>query len=107
MNVNYSEVASIAAYIPEVKSGQCAYPYVACNIDNIDDLLMSWTDPDRPYDYYNLTKDVQGIFEGTAYSPARHCFSQIKHWIPSENAGFDDESEGEVDMSQLTQGTEE
>jgi hypothetical protein len=41
--INYSEVLSRSAYIPQVVSGLFAYPLVACSTDKIDEELYDWT----------------------------------------------------------------
>lgn len=41
--INYSEVTSRCAYIPQVVSGLFAYPLIACNTDDIDEELFDWT----------------------------------------------------------------
>ena len=85
MNINFSDVDVIDSYVPQVKSEQYAYPLIACNIDNICESLMSWKDPSKPYDYYNLTKDVAGIFEGTNFTAHDNAFSKIAHWPPDDD----------------------
>lgn len=82
MNRNFSEISVIDSYVPQLKSVQYTYPLIACNIDNIDESLMSWKDPSKSYDYYNLTKDIEEIFRGTNLSSHEHAFSKIAHWPP-------------------------
>jgi len=83
MNVNFSEVKSIDSFIPQINSSHFVNPLIACSLEGIDEGLMSWTDPEKPYEYYNLTKDADKIFEGTKYSPAPQAFSKVMHWPPS------------------------
>jgi hypothetical protein len=41
--INYSDVTSRSAYIPQVFSGLFSYPLIACNTDKIDEELYDWT----------------------------------------------------------------
>jgi hypothetical protein len=41
--INYSQVPSRSAYIPQVFSGLFAYPLIACSTDRIDEELYNWT----------------------------------------------------------------
>jgi len=84
-NINFSEVATISSYIPQVNSPIFSYPLVACSIDNIDDELFDWDDPDRPYEYYDLTKDAKYLMEGLTDVSESVTFSQIAHWPPPKN----------------------
>jgi hypothetical protein len=83
--VNFSNVPSISTYVPQVDSPVYAYPLLACNVDGIDPELMDWTDPDRPYSFYDLTKDAEVLLKGMDVSQ-KVVFSQIVHWPPPEAA---------------------
>jgi hypothetical protein len=82
--IHFSEVASMSAFVPQVASKVFAYPLLACNIDNIDEELMDWTDPDRPYQFYDLTKDAEVLLRGLDVSK-KVVFSQIAHWPPKNS----------------------
>jgi hypothetical protein len=81
--INFSKVQTISAYIPQVKSKVFSYPLLACNIDRIDTDLLDWTDPDRPFSFYDLTKDAEVLLRGTDVS-SKNVFSQVVHWPPTE-----------------------
>jgi hypothetical protein len=83
--VHFSNVPSISSYVPQVDSPVYAYPLLACNVDGIDPELMDWTDPDRPYSFYDLTKDADVLLKGMDVSQ-KVVFSQIVHWPPPEKA---------------------
>eukprot|EP00977_Amphora_coffeiformis_P013123 scaffold3376_cov151-Amphora_coffeaeformis.AAC.3 len=85
MNIPFSEVASISAYVPQVESPVYSYPLLACNIDGIDPDLLDWTDPDRPYSFYDLTKDAEVLLKGMDVS-SNVTFSQIAHYPPEGKA---------------------
>lgn len=90
--INFSDVPSISCYIPEVESSVFSYPLLACNVDNITNKdLMEWNDPDRPFSFYDLTKDAAVLLRGTDVG-SKVVFSQIAYWAPEpepthENGG--------------------
>jgi len=59
---------------------------VAVNTDRIDQELYDWADPDRPYSFYDLTKDASKLLKGTKLK-AKTGFSRLKHWPPPSNFG--------------------
>ena len=81
--INFSDVPSISAYVPQVQSVVFSYPLLACSIEGIDEELMDWTDPDRPYIFYDLTKDAEVLLRGMDVS-SKVVFSQIAHWPPEK-----------------------
>mmetsp|Transcript_6365 Transcript_6365/g.9254 ORF Transcript_6365/g.9254 Transcript_6365/m.9254 type:complete len:141 (+) Transcript_6365:3-425(+) len=78
----YSEVPSINAYVPRIVSEEYNYPLIACKLDRIDNEFIGWEDPDRGFEFYNLTHDVEKILGAP---PSTHVFSEIQHWPPEEN----------------------
>mmetsp|Transcript_11710 Transcript_11710/g.14555 ORF Transcript_11710/g.14555 Transcript_11710/m.14555 type:complete len:180 (+) Transcript_11710:35-574(+) len=86
---HFSKLEASAAYIPQVKSPEYSYPLVACCTEDIDPELYEWTDPDRNYEYYNLTKDCDQVLTEDCLADRKsltNCFDRIKHWP------FDDSS---------------
>jgi len=79
--INFSDVPSISSYIPQVDSPIFSYPLVAASTKNIHDELFSWDDPERPYEYYDLSKDAEYLMEGIA-DLSEGAFSQVVHWPP-------------------------
>lgn len=88
MTKKFSEVASAIAYIPQVKSDAFPYPFLACSLDDLNELrngrfLDHWNNPYRAIDYYDITKDVEEVFEGarqadhTEKKPSAYLFSRI------------------------------
>ena len=45
--------------------------------------IMYRSDPDRPYSYYDLTKDVEKLLRGMPLQ-AEKGFSIVKHWPPKK-----------------------
>ena len=80
--VNFSDVATISCYIPQVKSRVFAYPLVACHTDRIEETLYDWRDPERSYSYYDITKDAKFLLHGTDVEESI-VFSQFAHWPPT------------------------
>ena len=61
-NIPMRHVESMTAYIPQVPSDSFSYPLIACNVEKIKDSdLFEWEDPLRPYEYYDLTRDLRKI----------------------------------------------
>lgn len=68
-------------YIPQVKSTVFSYPLLATNISGLDTGLLEWTDPDRAFEFYDLTKDAERLLRGQ-FASNKVVFSQVKHWPP-------------------------
>lgn len=92
--IPFSSVDSISAYVPQVESPVYSYPLLACNIDGIDPELLDWTDPDRPYSFYDLTKDAEVLLKGMDVS-SNVTFSRIVHYPPKDNKTAEKKSESE------------
>ena len=56
--VDFSSLPEKAAFVPQIKLINRPFPYLACNIDYLDQDLIGWNDPARSYDHYNLIFDV-------------------------------------------------
>jgi hypothetical protein len=82
--INFSDVVSRSVYIPQVESGVYSYPLLACNVDGIDEELLEWSDPDRPYSFYDLTKDADVLTRGMDESVRKNVFSQVTHYPPDQ-----------------------
>ena len=80
----FVEIQVRSGYIPEVASGMFPYPFVACEVDSLEDTdLFDWTDPYRDYKYYDLTGDVYSMVDDQ--EKARTCFSKVVYWHPQNN----------------------
>ena len=81
---SFSEVEVISAYIPQVNSGQFAYPLLAVNIDYVGESIFEWSDPSRSHSYYDMTRDVEQLLIGEENEEFCHrAFGQIRHWPPN------------------------
>ena len=55
----FSDLPDVIGYIPQVYVNGYQFPFLLCDIDNIrGNDLLSWNDPERSYDYWNLIFDV-------------------------------------------------
>ena len=83
--IPFSSVASRSAYIPQVTSTLFAYPLIACNTDNLDEELYDFTDPEREYRFYDLTKDAKKLLASVLKEQEPPGFSRVKHYPPDVN----------------------
>lgn len=44
--------------MPQLKFGGHPFPYLCCDIDDIDQGLIGWNDASHSYDYYNLMFEI-------------------------------------------------
>jgi hypothetical protein len=57
-HIDFSSNPEIFAYVPQIKQIGQPFPYLACDIDAIDQGLVGWNDASHSYDFYNLIFDV-------------------------------------------------
>lgn len=57
-NIDFSCNSEISIYIPQIKKTGLPFPFLACDIDSIDQALIGFNDPHNSYDYHNLIFDV-------------------------------------------------
>jgi hypothetical protein len=82
--IAFSEVDSRSAYIPQVSSDVFAFPLIACRIDDIDQEMFDFKDPDRSYKYYDLTMDAKKLLAAQNITDPP-CFTIVKTWAPEKN----------------------
>ena len=83
--INYSDVKSISAYVPQVNSTVYSYPLLACDVKNVDPKVLGWTDPDRYHTYYDLTQDAKELLSTSNHSLLdKEVFSRLAHYPPSQ-----------------------
>lgn len=66
-------------------SDRFAHPLLAVNIDNVDESLLDWSDPNRSHSFYDLTRDAEQLMKGRE-DLCHSAFGQIRHWPPGEVA---------------------
>ena len=86
--INYSDVKSISAYVPQVNSSVYSYPLLACDVTNVDPKVIGWTDPDRYHTYYDLTEDARELIGTSDQSlKDKKVFSRLAHYPPLNRKG--------------------
>jgi len=57
-DIDFSSNVEIFAYVPEVKRSGQLLPFLCCDVDDFDENMISWIDPNKAYDHHNLIFDV-------------------------------------------------
>jgi hypothetical protein len=84
--ISFSDVPSISSYIPEVRSKLFSYPLLAVDTDSVDEELYEWKDPERPYSYYDLSRDARTILNGVrSDDEIKSLFSSVSYWKPNKD----------------------
>jgi hypothetical protein len=60
----FSERSRINAYVPQIRTRDFQHPLLACDISEMDPQHISWMDPIRGHDYYNILADVEYLLKG-------------------------------------------
>jgi len=58
MEVDFSKVSDINAYVPQITVPDMNYPLIICDIDNVDPGLVGWRDSRNGYDKHNMFFDL-------------------------------------------------
>ena len=66
--MKFSNAAEIYAYVPQVKIGGFAYPFLLCDVDKIDDGYVGWNDPYNGYDHHNMIFDIPKVAQAKTIS---------------------------------------
>ncbi|CAJ1954597.1 unnamed protein product [Cylindrotheca closterium] len=56
--IDFSSNVEIFGYVPEILRAGQTLPFLCCDVDDYDEKMISWVDPNNSYDYYNLIFDV-------------------------------------------------
>jgi len=82
-NIAFSTLETQCGYIPEVQSQEIPYPLVACDLKAFDHDLFEWSNPELPYEFYDLTEDVKFVFRTRKEDiDVSRMFSSIIHTPP-------------------------
>lgn len=61
MDEHFSQVKEIYGYVPQKKIEGFPFPSLLCDVKEIDEGLIGWTDPNNSYDHHNLIFAVPKI----------------------------------------------
>lgn len=87
--IPFSEVPVISSYIPEVRSDLFSYPLLAVDTDDVDEELYEWKDAERPYSYYDLSRDAQTVLNGAkSKDEIKTLFSSVTYWKANETSNM-------------------
>jgi hypothetical protein len=50
--IDFSCVPEIFLYVPQIKLKAFPFPFLACNIDTLDQEFLGWSDPSNSYDFW-------------------------------------------------------
>lgn len=81
--IDFSEVThldEVHGYIPQVKVKGILFPFLACNIDGIDEDLIGWKDKEKGYISHSLVHDLDTITDCKTLHPV---FSIVQQWNPN------------------------
>ena len=92
--IPFSNVPSISSYIPEVKSNVFPYALIAVDTNNINEELFEWKDPDKPFSYYDLTRDMRGIIKDRNID-VNSLFSKVQYWAQHQQVVVEQTDAGE------------
>jgi len=83
--INFSSVKDISCYIPQASCDEFSFPLIAARVDDVDTGLFEWKDPDRSYEYYNITLDARKIMFGEDKNKELplNVFSKVYHYPPT------------------------
>mmetsp|Transcript_9217 Transcript_9217/g.18852 ORF Transcript_9217/g.18852 Transcript_9217/m.18852 type:complete len:218 (-) Transcript_9217:117-770(-) len=70
----------VSLYIPQVNASGSAFPFLACNISNVEREYIAWDDPDDKtyYEKHNLMSDLRKL--GVDVDGERPKVSIVKQW---------------------------
>uniref|UniRef100_A0A7S3QEB8 CSC1/OSCA1-like cytosolic domain-containing protein n=1 Tax=Chaetoceros debilis TaxID=122233 RepID=A0A7S3QEB8_9STRA len=59
----FCDLDEIKLYVPQTKIDGYMFPFLLCDVDEIDDQMIGWSDPDSDYDTHNIIFDIPQIAE--------------------------------------------
>jgi hypothetical protein len=57
-HIDFSSDPEIFAYVPQIKRNGFPFPFIVCDIDELDQDLMGWNDRNHSFDYHNVIFDL-------------------------------------------------
>jgi hypothetical protein len=66
-----------------------SYPLLVVDTDDVDEELYEWKDPERPYSYYDLSRDAQTVLNGVkSKDEIKSLFSSVAYWKANETSSM-------------------
>lgn len=62
-DLRFSDVLEINAYVPQQVVPGYIFPFLLCDVDEVDHTLIGWADPYSSYDSHNIIFDVPKILK--------------------------------------------
>jgi len=86
-NEKFDDVHEIDAYIPMMKAKGFSFPFLLCDVNNIDTGYIGWSDVHAGYKRHNLVNDVSAILarldrDLSKSSVVDLMFATVKEWSP-------------------------
>lgn len=81
--------------MPQIRIRAFPYPILACDVDDIPDTLIGWTDTNNNYDIHNLIYDIP--YEGSKREGDHKTAPSEQPSTISEHNDEDDESSAKQD----------
>lgn len=100
--IDFSNVVEISAYVPQIRIRFFPYPLLACDIDDIPETLIGWSDTHNDHDIHNLIYDIP--YEGSKRakrtpSPTKAPASDSEHEDQGDKAAAANEEEATQDAT--------
>jgi len=80
--IRFSQIDEIHAYIPQVSIEGYLFPFLLCDVDNINEDMIGWDDPDTHYDAYNLIYDIPRLAHQKSKERTLH---RLGEFVSDEN----------------------
>lgn len=95
------------AYVPQVKIPGHIYPFLLCDVNDINKNLIGWRGFDKhgdTYEQHNMIRDVSNVIiqskdNENHQGNQKHLFSIVKHWPPVNSETKEDEETDEESTS--------
>jgi hypothetical protein len=77
--IDFSCVPEIFLYVPQIKLKAFPFPFLACNIDTLDQEFIGWSDPSNSYDFW-VSSFEQKLTVSSAYQSNMSFILRTFRW---------------------------